>query len=123
MLRVATDKPYKLVYSLARHDYFGFLIEPHIVQLNLDNDFSLTHQRIFSHTAEEFNNHIDATDVKLIKLCEEIEQDQVIKKFFKKTVRATEFFSKMWDDQSYDFVRPKIEKKLAEILKLLRTKE
>ena len=123
MLRVATDKPFKLVYSLAKHDYFGFLVEPHIVQLNPDGGLSLTHQRIFSHTAEEFSHCIDATDTKLIKHCEEIEQDYVIKKFFKKTVRATEFFAKIWDDKSYDFVRPKIEKKLAEILKLLRGKE
>ena len=84
MLRVATDKPWKLVYSLAKHDYFGFLIEPHIVQLNPDGDFSLTHQRIFSHTAEEFSQGIDSIDTKLIKLCEDIEQDQVIKKIFKK---------------------------------------
>ena len=77
MLRVATDKPFKLVYSLAKHDYFGFLIEPHIVQLNTDGGFSLTHQRIFSHTADEFNNCIDATDIKLIKLCEETEQDYI----------------------------------------------
>lgn len=123
MLRVATDKPFKLVYSLAKHDYFGFLIEPHIVQLNPDGDFSLTHQRIFPHTAEGFSHCIDATDIKLIKLCEEIEQDQIIKKFFKKKVRATEFFAKIWDDKSYDFIRPKIEKKLAEILKLARDKE
>ncbi len=123
MLRVATDKPYKLVYSLAKHDYFGFLIEPHIVQLNTDGGFSLTHQRIFSHTYDEFSEVINATDIKLIKLCEEIEQDYVIKKLFKKNVRATEFFAKMWDDKSYDFVRPKIEKKLAEILKLLHGKE
>ncbi|HET8829684.1 MAG TPA: DEAD/DEAH box helicase [Pelobium sp.] len=123
MLRVATDKPFKLVYSLAKHDYFGFLVEPHIVQLNPDGDFSLTHQRIFSHTSDGFSHCIDATDIKLIKLCEEIEQDQIIKKFFKKKVRATEFFAKIWDDKSYDFVRPKIEKKIAEILKLVRGKE
>lgn len=123
MLRVATDKPCKLVYSLAKHEYFGFLIEPHIVQLNLDGDFSLTHQRLFTNTASEFSAWFDATDAKLIKLCEEVEQDYIIKKHFKKTVRATEFFAKIWDDKSYDFIRPKIEKKLAEVLKLLKNKE
>ncbi|WP_442794278.1 DEAD/DEAH box helicase [Pelobium manganitolerans] len=122
MLRVATDKPCKLVYSIAKHDYFGFLIEPHIVQLNPDGDFSLTHQRVFEHTATEFPQCISASDIKLIKLCEEIEQDYIIKKIFKKNVRATEFFSKLWDDKSYEFVRPKLEKKLAEILKNLRGK-
>ena len=122
MLRVAADKPCKLVYSLAKHEYFGFLIEPHIVQLNLDGDFSLTHQRLFTSTASEFSAWFDNADHKLIKLCEEVEQDYIIKKLFKKTVRATEFFAKIWDDKSYDFIRPKIEKKLAEVLKLLKTK-
>jgi SNF2 family DNA or RNA helicase len=123
MLRVATDKPCKLVYSLAKHDYLGFLIEPHIVQLNLDGDFSLTYQRLFTSTAKEFSTWLDASDLKLIKLLEDVEQDSIIKKYYKKTIRATEFFTKTWDDKFYDAVRPKIEIKLTEALNLLRDKD
>nr|MBC7613047.1 DEAD/DEAH box helicase [Pseudopedobacter sp.] len=123
MLRVVTDKPCKLVYSLAKHDYLGYLIEPHIVQLNLDGDFSLTYQRLFSSTADEFSKYLDATDFKLIKLLEDVEQDSILKKYTKKTVRANEFFAKSWDDKLYDTIRPKIEKKLAEALKLIKDKE
>jgi SNF2 family DNA or RNA helicase len=123
MIRVGTDKPCKLVYSLAKHEYLGYLIEPHIVQLNPDGDFSLTYQRLFTSTASEFHNFMDATDQKLIKILEEVEQDHIIKKHFKKTVRATEFFTKTWDEKSYDAIRPKIEKKLAEALKLIKDKE
>ncbi|MEO6729329.1 MAG: SNF2-related protein [Candidatus Dojkabacteria bacterium] len=122
MLRVVTDKPCKLVYSLAKHEYLGFLIEPHIVQLNPDGDFSLTYQRLFSSTATEFSNWLDATDLKLIKLLEDVEQDSIIKKYFKKTIRATEFFTKNWDDKTYETIRPKIEQKLSEALKLIRGK-
>lgn len=123
MLRVAADKPCKLVYSLAKHEYLGYLIEPHIVQLNTNGGYSLTYQRLFSSTAAEFSQCIDATDLKLIKLLEEVEQDSIIKKHFKKTIRATEFFSKNWDDKAYELIRPKIEKKLSEALKLIRNKE
>lgn len=123
MLRVVTDKPCKLVYSLAKHDYLGYLIEPHIVQLNPDGDFSLTYQRLFSNTAQEFSKWLDATDLKLIKILEDVEQDSIIKKYAKKTVRAAEFFAKNWDDKMHDAIRPKIEKKLAEALKLIRDKE
>lgn len=123
MLRVATDKPCKLVYSLAKHDYLGFLIEPHIVQLNSDGGFSLTYQRLFSSTAKEFSKWLGATDLKLIKLLEDVEQDSIIKKYHKKTIRATEFFTKNWDDKFYDIVRPKIEIKLTEALVLLKDKE
>ena len=123
MLRVATDKPCKLVYSFAKHEYLGFLIEPHIVQLNPDGDFSLTYQRLFTSTAKEFTKWLDATDLKLIKLLEDVEQDSIIKKFYKKPIRATEFFSKNWDEKFYDLVRPKIEQKLSDALLLLRNKK
>ena len=123
MLRVENDKPCKLVYALAKHEYLGYLIEPHVVQLNHNGDFSLTHQRIFSNTAKEFLHCIDGIDIKLIKLLEDVEQDAIIKKYYKKLIRPLEFFSKVWDEKLYDSIRPKIEKKLREALVLIREKE
>jgi SNF2 family DNA or RNA helicase len=117
MLRVDSTKPFKLVYALCKHDFLGYLIEPHIVQLNPQGDFSLTYQRIFSHTADEFARHLSETDLKIIKILDEIEQDYIIKKHHKKQVRPFEFFSKVFDEKFYDHVRPKIEKRLADILK------
>ncbi len=122
MLRVENDKPCKLVYSLAKHEYLGYLIEPHVVQLNQNGDFSFSHQRIFSNTAKEFLQLIDSTDLKLIKLLEEVEQDAVIKKYHKKVIRPVEFFSKIWSEQVYDSIRPKIEKKLKDALLLIKDK-
>ncbi|MFD1631187.1 DEAD/DEAH box helicase [Pseudopedobacter beijingensis] len=123
MLRVDSQKPCKLVYSLAKHDFLGFLIEPHIVQLNQNGSFSLTYQRIFSNTAQEFIHHIAEDDLKLIKILDNLEQDAIIKKYFKKNIRPLEFFTKNWDDKTYDTLRPKLEKKIAEALPLLREKE
>ncbi len=123
MLRVESNKPCKLVYSFCKHEFLGYLIEPHIVQLNQDDDFSLTYQRLFTSRAEEFDAFLDTTDYKLIKLLEEIEQDYIIKKFYKKTIRATEFFAKIWDEKFYESVRPKIEKKLNEVISFLKGKE
>ncbi len=119
MLRVDSTKPCKIVYSLCKHEYLGYLIEPHIVQLNPYGDFSLTYQRIFSHTAEEFAKHLNPTDLKLIKILDEIEQDFLIKKYHKKPIRPTEFFSKFFDDKFYEKVRPKIEKRLTEVLSII----
>ena len=123
MLRVESDKPCKLVYSLAKHEFLGYLIEPHVVQLNQNGGFSLTHQRIFSNTAQEFLSFIDATDLKVIKILEDLEQNNIIKKYFKKTIRPLEFFSKNWDEKQFETIRPKIEKKLAEALSLIRDKD
>lgn len=120
MLRVDSSKPCKIVYSLCKHEYLGYLIEPHIVQLNPQGDFSLTYQRLFSHTAEEFSRHLTDTDRKIIKLLDETEQDYVIKKYYKKAIRPFEFFGKFFDEKFYETVRPKIEKKLAEVFKFLK---
>ncbi|RZK41626.1 MAG: DEAD/DEAH box helicase [Pedobacter sp.] len=123
MLRVNSSGPCKIVYSLCKHEFLGYLIEPHIVQLNPQGDFSLTYQRLFTHTAKEFSKHLTEIDFKLIKILDETEQDFIIKKYHKKAIRPFEFFSKFYDDKFYDSVRPKIEKKLSEVLEILKTKE
>lgn len=121
MLRVDSSKPCKIVYSLCKHEYLGYLIEPHIVQLNPQGDFSLTYQRLFSLTAEEFSAHLTESDLRIIKILDETEQDHVIKKYHKKAIRPFEFFSKFYNDTFYESVRPKIEKKLAEVLAILKS--
>lgn len=123
MLRVNSSIPCKIVYSLCKHEYLGYLIEPHIVQLNPQGDFSLTYQRLFTHTAKEFAKHLTELDFKIIKILDETEQDNVIKKYHKKAIRPLEFFSKFYDEKFYDSVRPKIEKKLAEVLELINDKD
>ena len=123
MLRVDSAVPCKIVYALCKHEYLGFLIEPHIVQLNPQGDFSLTYQRLFSHTADEFAKHLTDEDFKLIKILDQTEQDLIIKKYHKKVIRPFEFFSKFYDQKFYDSVRPKIEKKLTEVLAILKTRD
>ena len=119
MLRVDSEKPCKIVYSICKHEFLGFLIEPHIVQLNSDEGFSLTYQRLFSTTALEFSSILDETDMKLIKLLEETEQGHIIKRYHKKAIRPFEYFSTIFDEKIYDTIRPKIEKRLVEALKLI----
>jgi len=122
MLRVDSSKPCQIIYAIARHEYLSYVIEPHIVQLNPNGEFSLTHQRLFSNTAKEFFQWIDEVDLKLIKILEEIEQGNLIKKFYKKPIRPFEFFTKIFNEQLFDTIRPKIEKRMADALALLANK-
>ncbi|WP_428330455.1 DEAD/DEAH box helicase [Mucilaginibacter sp.] len=122
MLRVDSSKPCQIIYAIARHEFLSYLIEPHIVQLNPNGEFSLTHQRLFSNTAKEFTNYLDETDIKLVKILEEIEQGNLIKKFYKKPIRPFEFFTKIFNEQFFDTIRPKMEKRMAEALILLKNK-
>jgi superfamily II DNA or RNA helicase len=119
MLRVDSSKPCQIIYAICRHEYLSYVIEPHIVQLNPNGEFSLTYQRLFSNTAKEFIEFLDETDLKLIKLLEEMEQGNIIKRFYKKPIRPFEFFGKIFNEQLYDTIRPKIEKRMAEALTML----
>ena len=123
MLRVDSSRPCQIIYAIARHEYLSYVIEPHIVQLNPNGEFSLTHQRLFSNTAKEFAPYLDEGDLKLIKILEEIEQGNLIKRYYKKPIRPFEFFTKVFNEQFFDTVRPKIEKRMADALALLGNKE
>jgi SNF2 family DNA or RNA helicase len=123
MLRVNSEKPCKIVYSICKHDYLGFLIEPHVVQLNTNGGYSLTYQRLFSTTAQEFSSILDEDDIRLIKILEEIEQAHIIKRFYKKTIRPLEYFRTIFDEKIYEAIRPKIEKKIIEALGLIGNKD
>src|SRR6201747_2169359 len=122
MLRVDSSKPCTIIYAIARHEYLSYVIEPHIVQLNPNGEFSLTHQRLFSNTAKEFIHCLDETDIKLIKILEEMEQGNVIKRYYKKPIRPFEFFAKVFNEQLFETIRPKIEKRMAEALSMLGNK-
>ncbi|HWD90251.1 MAG TPA: DEAD/DEAH box helicase [Mucilaginibacter sp.] len=123
MLRVDSSKPCQIIYAVCRHEYLGYVIEPHIVQLNPNGEFSLTYQRLFSNTAKEFSQFLDETDLKLVKMLEEIEQGNIIKKYYKKPIRPFEFFVKVFNDQLFDTIRPKMEKRMAEALGLMNGKQ
>ena len=123
MLRVDSSKPCQLIYSICKHEYLSYVIEPHIVQLNPNGEFSLTYQRLFSNTAKEFGDFVDEADVKLIKILDELDQGAIIRKYHKKPIRPMEFFSKIFNEQFFDTIRPKMERKLVEALALLHHKE
>ena len=123
MLRVDSEKPCKIVYSVCKHEFLGFLIEPHVVQLNSDKGFSLTYQRLFSTTALEFSSILNETDFKLIKLLEETEQGYIIKRYHKKAIRPVEYFRTIFNKNIYETLRPKIERKIVEALKLIGNKD
>ncbi len=122
MQQIDTAHPYKLIYSIGEHPYLGYLIEPHIVQLNPNGSLSLSYKRVFSNTVDEFADALDETDYKIIKLLDEVEQSNVIKKYHKKPVRPADYFSKIFDDKIRNYIRPRLEKKLLKVLEYISDK-
>jgi len=122
MQQIDTKLPFRLIYSLGQHPYLGYLIEPHIVRLNSNGTLSLSYKRVFSNTIDEFSAALDDIDYQIIKLLDEIEQTQVIKKFHKKAIRPADYFGKIFDPKIYDFIRPQLEQKLLKVLSLIGNK-
>lgn len=113
---------FKLVYSLGEHPYLGYLIEPHVVLLNANGSLSFTHKRLFSHTADEYEDFLDETDKQLIALLEEIEQSHIIKRHHKQNMRPADYFSKVFNKEIFEHLRPKIEARMLKALSLLKDK-
>lgn len=115
-----TAPTYKVVYSLYEHSCLGFLLEPHVVQLNAKGNYTLSHKKLYSSNANDFLEYLDQTDFQLIKLLEECEQKYIAKKYCRFYVSPEDFFTKYYNKEMHDVVRTNIERRLAIALKLLK---
>lgn len=127
-MKVVNTQPFELIYTLAEHQHLGLIIEPHVVQVNSKGQLTLTHQRIFTKTADYFREQMDETDFKLLRLLDELEQGYITKKFYadknNKPIKPSQFFEKYCDDELFNnFIRPFIEKRVSAALELLRAKK
>lgn len=118
----ASDKKYKLIYSLGEHPYLGYILEPHIVYLNNNGSLSLSSQRIFSNTMEDFSDALDDKDRDIIKILDTIEQSNVIKRHYKKHIRPIDYFTQVWNKEIKKHVRQKIDKQMLKVFTLLSEK-
>jgi SNF2 family DNA or RNA helicase len=125
-LLVVNTQPFDLVYTLVNHNHLGCVLEPHVVQVNGLGNFTLTHQRIFSKTAEYFSKKISEKDMELIKLLDEVDDDFLFRKYYvdgKKKIRTAEFFDKYCTDELMnEQIRPFIEQRMNLVLQELRGK-
>ena len=87
-MKVSTAQPFQLIYSLYQHEYLGYLFESFVIQLDDKGRLTLQHQNISSKNAPEFASGLDENDYKLIKLMDEIQQEAVVLKFYKKKTKT-----------------------------------
>lgn len=121
---VVNTQPFALIYGLFQHPYLGVVLEPHVVQVNSKGAFTLTHQRVFTKTADYFDKALSSEDYELIKLLDEVDDDFIFKRFYrdtKKKIRTSEFFSKHCSKELMeDKIRPFIEERMNKVLLRLR---
>ncbi len=122
---VVNTQPFALVYTLVNHFHLGFILEPHIVQINSLGKYSLTHQRVFTKTADYFSKCIQEKDHEIIALLDELDDDYLFKKFHtdsKKKIRTAEFISRIKESAYEEKVKTFIEERMIKALNLLKGK-
>lgn len=126
-MKVLTEEPFELIYSLYEHEYLGFLLESFVVQLNDKGGLTFSHQNISAKNAQEFSSGLDENDYKIIALTDEIQQDKVANFFQKKRQKPEDFFIKTYDPTVGDKILQNeidayLERRRSQIMPLLAGK-
>ncbi len=103
-MKVDTDKPFRLIYSLYQHEYLGFLFESYVVQLNDLGNLTFTHQNISAKNAREFHQELEENDYKVIEAIDSMQQEVIFNKFYKskRKIKQEEFFLRTYDKKVGD---------------------
>jgi len=126
-MKVSSENPFEIIYSLFSHEFLGLLFESFVVQLDEKGRLSFAHQNISSINAPEFASGLDDTDYKLIKWMDDMQQESVVKKFNQKKLKPKEYLRKIYDPKTenkvvQDLIELKLEGLRAKILEHLKGK-
>jgi len=89
-MKVSTNQPFQIIYSLFQHEFLGYLFESFVVHKDEKGNLTFQHQNISSANATEFATGLDENDYKLIELMDSMQQEVVVKKFYKKSIKPAE---------------------------------
>ena len=101
-MKVSTAEPFQIVYSLFEHEFLGHLFAAYVVQLGPRSQLTLQHQTVSGKNAHEFEASLDATDFELVELCDQIQQEAVVKEFWPRKIATAEFFLKTYNAEKGD---------------------
>ena len=125
-MRVSAQEDFTIVYCLLRHEYLGYLLEAHAVQLGQGGRLTLRHQILSPSNLTEFAAKADETDRKLVALADELNQERIITRCTGKRMKPEEFFLKHFSDANRSHIREHalegIERVKAQMLPLLADK-
>jgi len=101
-MKVSTAEPFEIVYSLFEHECLGHLFAAYVVQLGPRGQLTLLHQTVSGKNAHEFAASLDATDFALVELCDQLQQEAVVKEFWPRKIATAEFFLKTYHPEKGD---------------------
>ncbi len=101
-MKVSTTEPFQIVYSLFEHEFLGHLFAAFVVQLNAKGQLTLQHQTLSGKNVHEFDGGLEAIDFELVELCDQMQQEAVIKEFWPRKVTTADFFLKTYHPEKGD---------------------
>lgn len=120
---IDSDKPFRPVYSIYKHQVLGCLIGAYVVQELPNGRLSLAYQGIHPETLSQFSKRLDETDRKLVKLLEEIGPKAIFKKFGGKVKSESDFFLNHFKEQVQKLALAFVNRKISEAMPLLLDRE
>ena len=101
-MKVSTAEPFQIIYSLFEHECLGHLFAAYVVQLGPRGQLTLQHQTVSGKNVHEFAAGLDTTDFELVALCDQLQQEAVVKEFWPRKIATAEFFLKTYHPEKGD---------------------
>lgn len=121
-MRVSSEQPFEVVYSLFSHEYLGILFESFAVQLDEKGRHSLAYQNISFKNADEFASDLDENDNELIRLIDNMQQEAIVKKFNTKNIKPKDFLGKIFEEPVTNAAHKEIQRQIEHKLEVSRSK-
>ena len=113
----------KLVFAIQFHDYLDILVVPYLVQVNENDEFTLSSKRIYSHTLEDYPEHAGGMEREAVRILDECRDDLLMKRFSKKAKSSAEFFEELTESRLKTLVIPFVQKRTDKILRIFQQME
>ena len=127
-MKVSTAEPFQIIYSLFEHEFLGHLFAAYVVQLGPRGQLTLLHQTVSGKNVHEFAAGLDSTDFELVELCDQIQQEAIVKEFWHRKIATAEFFLKTYNAEKGDkplqeIISRHVQMRMAAILAQLAGKQ
>ncbi len=108
--------PFRVLYSAYHHEYLGYLISAHYVQLLPSGELSLIHQRAYPDNLITFQSGLRDGDEELIRQLDEITPKRIVKQFGGNPRDEHAFFTKKFEGEIKKLTASYIKKRLGKII-------
>ena len=119
MRLVDPNVPFQVVFAIYHHEYLGYLLSAHYVQLLPNGELSLVHQRAYPDNMDEFSAGLDAQSRELIQMASAIIPKEIVRKFGGNSRKEVEFFIQKFKGELQKLALAFVNRQMGKILPLV----